>query len=42
MERVTVVEAPAASVPLALDSETQACVFAAVQLIACPPVFVSV
>ena len=39
---VTVAVAPAASVPLPDDKVTHVCVFAAVQAIEVPPVFVSV
>jgi hypothetical protein len=42
IDAVTVVVAPAASVPLAADKVTHVCVFDAVQLIEAVPVFVSV
>jgi hypothetical protein len=42
IDAVTVAVAPAASEPLADDSVTHVCVFAADQLIEAPPVFVSV
>lgn len=42
IETVTVVLAPAASVPDAPDNVSQLCVFAAVQLMPVPPVFIRV
>ena len=42
METVTVVLAPAASVPLVEERLTQVCTFEAVQFIELPPVFCSV
>jgi hypothetical protein len=42
IDAVTVAVAPAASVPPADDKVTHVCVFAAVQVIDVPPVFVSV
>ena len=42
METVTVALAPGLSVPLAAESETQLCAFAAVQLRGEPPELVSV
>ena len=39
MDAMTVVVAPAAKVPLAVERLTQLCPFAAVQLIEVPPVF---
>src|ERR1043166_1980086 len=42
MLTATLVEAPGLSAPLPADNATQVCDFAAVQLIATPPVFCSV
>ena len=42
IETVTVVSAPALRLPLVLDTVVQFCVFAAVQLMPVPPVFIRV